>query len=358
MSAFARWPTALGFVALLPILGCEDVSWPSAHYVNSLRVLGVQAQPASLAPGESARLSVGCADGSRGATEEPACDVEIAWFADCSNPDKNDPSKCFERYAGWPDRLASPAADTAPTSFPNGFGFGATFEFTAPDDILSQEVKVGQNAIHFGASYLYFAVCAGQLFPVKDVGQRLPIECRERNSGRPLDQRRFVVGMTTLYSYDSITSSNPQLLSPRFDSVSIPTNCAATADCPSSFECGAESTCVPVVEICSRKHSKGCSAHCLDFELGLASFSVFGIDGTMLGEPRKSLWLDYFTNTGKLLEDGHFSLEPPSDALTPAPSGCAYWQAPPIPTEHAHLWVVVRDDRGGLALWDQRIIVR
>jgi hypothetical protein len=358
MSVVARMPTALRLVALLPMVGCEKVSWPSQHYIDSLRVLGVQAQPASLSPGKSARLSLGCADGGRGAEEEPVCDVEVAWFADCSNPDQNDPSKCFGRYAAWPDQIAAPVSDTSSTSFPDGFGFGTTFELTAPDDILSQEADVGKNVVHYGTSYVYFAVCAGQLFPVKGVENRLPIECRERNSGKLLDQRRFVVGITTLYSYDLITNNNPELSAPRFDTVPIPASCAAVAHCPSGFECSTDGTCVPVVESCSRNHPTGCGPHCLDFELDLASFSLFGVDGTMLTEPQKSLWLDGFTNSGKILDDARFSLESPSDASTPEVTRCVNWQAPPTPTEHAHLWIVVRDNRGGIALWDQRVIVR
>jgi hypothetical protein len=343
---------------LLLCCGCESVSLPKEHFIDSLRVLGVRADPATLAPGKTATLSVICADGARGGQQDPTCDVEVAWFADCNNPDRNDPKKCFGRYQSHSEALASPLSDTAADAPFEGFHFGPEFEFVAPADILVQEASFASNVVRFGTSYVYFAVCAGQLYPVDSADDRLPVECHDRDSGTVLDQRRFVVGYTTVYSYDLVTSRNPALLTPRFDGVSLPTSCTVDADCPAAFSCSTEGQCAPIVETCSANNRRGCQWHCLDFELGLESFAPFGVDGAMLSAPQKSLWLDFFTNAGSLPDDASFALQAPSDPATPRRTRCANWQAPAVPTEQAHLWVVVRDNRGGLSAWNQRIIVR
>lgn len=346
------------YLLLIAPAGCNDVSWPSEHYVDSLRVLGVRAEPATLAPGATTQLSVTCADGRRGAEEEPTCDVEIAWFADCNNPRKNDPQRCFARYADYSESLKSPIADTPATNHPDGFGFGPSFSFTAPDDILKEEISVAGHSLHAGASYVYFAVCAGQLFPVNAAADRLPVECRDRQSGKVLDQSRFVVGRTTIYSYDLIASRNPEMLVRRFDEVPIASSCSATSGCPEGFSCDSDAGCIPVVETCSETNRKACKPHCLDFELAASSYSLFGIDGTRLDQPQKSMWLDYFTNVGQIPDDARYIVRPQPNPEEPDRSMCILWRAPTKPTEHAHVWVVLRDNRGGLATWDQRIIVQ
>jgi hypothetical protein len=99
--------------------------------------------------------------------------------------------------------------------------------------------------------------------------------------------------------------------------------------------------------------------HCLSFGLDLDSFSLFSVDGTRLETPRKSLWLDYFANAGSLPDDeGSFAVHPPTGAADAERTECIRWQAPRQATEHAHLWAVLRDNRGGLATFEQRIAVR
>lgn len=336
--------------------GCNDVDWPDPEYIVSLRILGVHAEPPTLAPGQSTRVSLYCADGSRGPKDDPRCNVEVAWFGRCDNPPKNDPKKCFDQYSDWPDRLAPAVADTPIDRWPDGFGVGSFFDFTAPEAVLSEEATVRGSAVRYGTSYVFFAACAGQLVTVKNASDRLPVECHDRNSGRLLDQRDFIVGYTTLYSYDRIKSANPEPKNARFDGVQFPASCSGELACPSGFECSSDAQCLPVVSPCTR--SGRCQAHCLDFEFERASFELTTLDGTPIAAPRKSVWIKYFTNAGRLPSDPNIDVPFPADSATRTDRRCIEWQAPTFPTEQAHVWVAVRDDRGGLTVWDQRILVR
>lgn len=361
-------PQALKHVALVTTIvvgqvGCDDVEWPEEKYVDSLRVLGVRAEPPTLTPlisgGSSTRLSIICADGRRSGRESPDCRIETAWFTRCDNPERNDPKKCFGQYANWTRSLASTIADTSADAYPVGFGFGSSFDFAVDETILSQQARIGGKAIRYGVSYVYFAACAGRLVTAQSGPDRLPVECRDPDTGRAVNQERFVVGVTAVYSYDTITNRNPVLSRPQFDGREIPATCDATSQCPSGLECSSGNQCIPVVERCSQKQPESCRWHCLRLGLTLDSFSLFTVDGVPIRKPQKSLWLDHYTNVGSFQEDvAGFPLDAPVDPAGVEMSDCIDWQAPSAATEHAHLWTIVRDNRGGLTAWDQRVIVR
>ena len=353
----SRSPILAG-VALVMGTSCEDVSWPEPQDIRSLRVLGVRADPPTLTPGGSTQLSIICADGRGGSTESPECDVEIAWFSRCDNPPNNDPTQCFSGYARWARSLESPIADTPTSALPEGFGLGSLYTFAPPEGILSGQALVSGQSIRYGTSYVFFAVCAGDLIPVQTASDRLPVECRDRDNGERLDQRAFVVGFTTLYTYEGIQSHNPLLLAPKFDDVAIPSSCSAASPCPAGFECSTGAGCLPVVEHCREADVDDCPRHSLSFGLERASFSVFGVDGIALDSDSKSLWLDAFTNAGSLPDDASFALHAPSKPSGIQRTPSVFWQSPSTPTEQAHLWAVVRDSRGGLTVSEQRILVR
>jgi hypothetical protein len=375
-----RTRNVVGFASLLvPVaalaLACNDVSWPDPQYIDSLRVLAARGEPPALAPNETTELSLFCADGRGGPKSDPTCDIETAWFGECNNPQRNDPKKCFDTYRNWGKRLSPTVSDTPVEQWPRGFSFGPKLQFRAPEDILKYELEAsGQTSnpatdeasdqrIRYGNSYVYFAACAGKLVAERDVDERLPVACVDPDSGKRLGQDRFVVGMTTLYSYEGLTTRNPELVDRRFvDSrINAPLSeqaCSDTEACPSGFACSENHVCLPSVPPCDEKTSHRCEWHCFQFGVTKDSFRLFQTDGVALPSPTKSLWVDFFTNAGTLPDDSAFSLPPPGADDDTARHACLYWRAPSIPTENAHLWVVIRDDRGGVATWDQRVLVR
>ncbi|HEY5955600.1 MAG TPA: hypothetical protein VIV60_03560 [Polyangiaceae bacterium] len=361
-------PNRCAFAMLLVAgLGCNDVSWPDPEYISSLRVLGVTANPPTLAPNATSELSLFCADGSGGPQSEPTCQVEVAWFGGCNNPPNNDPKHCFERYRPWGHTLASSVADTPTEQWPEGFVYGPKLQFQAPEDILSNELEVMGQTVKYGNSYVYFAACAGKLVTDPDVVERLPVACVDPSSGKRLGQDRFVVGFTTLYSYDGISSRNPELIDRRiidrrFDAASLSIDCSSSGDCPDGFACSDALTCLPSVPPCSKNTPHSCEGHCLTFGVTPESFLLYRKDGAALAAPTKGLWLEYFTNAGAVPDDTSFALRSPqtnaTDNVTDQGKPCVWWRAPNVATENAHIWIVVRDDRGGMATWDQRVLVR
>jgi hypothetical protein len=344
-------------VSMLSGVACNGVSWPSERIVRSLRVLGVQAEPASVTPGQSSQLSMLCADGIGGPNTDTQCDVEVAWFGACNNPLNNDPLKCLHNYADWVQYFASPLADTPSVPAIGQFKIAPQFEYQAPENVLVSEVNVGGESIHYGTSYVFFAACAGTLYPASGLADQLPVQCRDRNSGALLDQRRFVVGVTTIYAYDKIVNHNPQLTRPLWDYVPIPDQtCSTDGDCGTGYACAGDAHCAPIVRPCRTDVPGSCNNHYLGMLVPPLSFVVTGLDGTPILRPMKSLWIDCYANAGALPDDARQGLEPPNVGTGAA--GCAAWQAPTQATEQARLWMVLRDDRGGIAWHEQRIFVR
>jgi hypothetical protein len=185
---------------------------------------------------------------------------------------------------------------------------------------------------------------------------QLPVQCRDRATGALLDQRRFVAGVTTLYAYDKVRNANPVMQKARFDGRAVPQQtCGSDADCGSGFACTQEAECVPAVPAC--KDSNTCRGHCLDVEVPASSFALSTPEGIPLMSPLKSLWFEYYANMGALPDDPGFGIRPPPEGEASRRSYCAVWQAPSQASSDARIWLVLRDDRGGLRWHTQRVVV-
>jgi hypothetical protein len=307
-----------------------------------------------------------CVDGSPSARADSQCDVEVAWFGDCDNPENNDPTKCLDHYARWVQGSTLPLAKVAAASGLPQFSVTAEFDFQAPNNVLQDSIAVAGQTIHFGTSYVFFAACAGTLYPVPGVSGQLPVQCRDRTTGAVLGQDRFVVGYTTIYAYDVIYNLNPQMTSPLWWDFYIPISdqpCSVDSQCPTGLACPtvAPQQCVPVVPPCDKRNPQSCSGHCLHFAVNATSFRLMTLDGTPIANPQKSLWYDYYTNAGALPDDARLAMVPPDTTAEDERSVysyCAMWQPPAQATEEARIWIVLRDDRGGLTWRTQKILVR
>ena len=375
-----RFLPAFVAACAIGIMGCNDVSWPSERNVTTLRILGVKAEPASLMPGQSTSLSLLCADGIHGGQSDPTCNfdpsdpksgpIEVAWFGGCNNPPNNDPLKCLNAIDAASSGLSPTLSDTPATA---QFAVAPNFEFTAPSEILQGEVTLAGQAIHYGVSYVFFIACAGRLQRIDGVTDRLPAECRDPSTNGLLDPSRAVTGYTTIYTYSSFENTNPFPSNVRFGDVAgngVPVDSAPAISCSSDADCNEQkpgqhlwacrlrdSRCLPVTSPCDTSNPQSCQPSCIDFQLPIQSF-LLTVNGNAIKDPKKSLWAENYTNAGHVPDDARFGLTPPEGNEMTVTSPCAYWQAPPFATDEARIWIVVRDDRGGIGWLEQQILVR
>jgi hypothetical protein len=186
------------------VAGCDnDFEAPSE--LDSLRVLAVRPEPASGRPGITSKLALTFVD----AHEPPdqaalhPREIQIAWLGGCHNPPTRQYFGCFPLLSQLAARLSPRVVETQTEGVPPGFFATTTeFEIPVPNDILTKAVSMPGDPVHFGVSYAFFAVCAGELRARPDFVNRVPLDCVDPASGAPRGHRDFVTGYTTLYTYD------------------------------------------------------------------------------------------------------------------------------------------------------------
>lgn len=310
---------AAGVVALA---GCEPGFEPPSK-VEGLRVLAVRPEPASGSPGVTARLRMLVADGK---TEpaHPARPLQIAWLLGCHNP----PTRLY--YGCLPVLRALASGLDDPSSVPPGtVAFGTDVDFAIPEDILSAAARVPTDPVHFGVSYGFFAVCAGQLRPRPDVTDRIPLDCVDGATGKPLGASDFVLGFSTVYSYEGTVNQNPELERVTLDGALVPDPACAPGD----------ETCLPKIAACSLEQRDQCPAH-------RVAPAVTANSAERLGNVGEILWASYYASAGtfrtptQLVNDRAMGLVDDYSGTYRAPR-----EAGPV-----RIWVTVNDQRGG-AVW-------
>lgn len=309
-------------LAVTALAGCEPGFDPPSK-IEGLRVLAVRPEPASGSPGVTVRLRMLIADGK---TEpaEPARPLQVAWLLGCHNP----PTRLYFGCLPVLRALANGLDD--PASVPPGtVALGTEVDFSIPDDILSAAPRVRTDPVHFGVSYAFFAVCAGQLRPRPDVTDRMPLDCVDPATGKALGASDFVLGFTTVYSYEGAVNQNPELETVMFDDQVVP-----DPACPPGDE-----TCLPKLPACTLEKREKCPAHRVAPTITQASAERLG----NLGE---ILWASYYASAG--------SFQTPTQLVNDRAVGLVddysgTFRAPAEPGP-VRLWVTVNDQRGG-AVW-------
>jgi hypothetical protein len=180
-------------LALGSTLGCGPQFDPSSE-VTTLRVMGVKKDKPYAQPGDDVTLNLLWHDPQNR-------EVQRAFIGGCVNPPGDLYYGCFESF----QRLQ--ASGNLPP-----IGFQDDFTVTLPDDIVSGRggpVEPGQP--RYGLYIVFFAVCAGQLDVVmgeSSEGAAVPVRCLDE-SGEPLGSEDFIVGYSSIYSFDGVSNTNP-----------------------------------------------------------------------------------------------------------------------------------------------------
>ena len=341
---------ALTATLALALGACANDFAPQSR-VDTLRVIAVRPEPASGAPGQSSSLDLALADGASGvdAAGGVARPLQVVWLAGCHNPPARQFFGCYPLLGALAKRLSSRAVDTPATSLPASvFGTGPHYDLLVPTDILSGSPKQAGDVIHFGVSFAFFAVCAGELHPRPDLTDRVPLECLDAKSGAPLGRRDFVTGYTTLYSYEGVTNHNPELRGVHFGALALTsTPCTSDADCAGLVDaargfgarCGARGTCDPVVPACSA--AAECPKILITPDVGAESAEALPGE-----DANEVVWANYYSTAGSFEEATELVNDHSTGYIADHGSYFRPATGSALPTT---VWVTINDQRGGAA---------
>ena len=284
MSAWWRGP----LIALI-LASCEPSSYPPASFVDTLRVLAVQADKPLAEPGERVHLEALVAD-PLGAGRP----IAFAWGT-CDNPGSAEIAACAAQVRSFETTSS------------------ASFDLTIPVDALD----AAPPSSPIGSVGVVFAACAGTLVPAKSGDA--PIGCVDAQ-GRSVGRDGFMWGEKRITVVVGLRNANPTIARVRVDGVIWPEGEVRT------------------LTACDAQSASGCSSsgqHALQLDTTPASVESY------LGQTEDVVGF-FFTSQGELRDD---YLRPDADGAMLTVVALDR----PDRARLADLWFVVRDDRGGMS---------
>jgi hypothetical protein len=270
-------------VASCVLLSCEATGFEPEYFVDTLRVIGVQADLPLAAPGESVHFTTMWAD-PNGAGRP----ISWAWGT-CVNPGSSQIPVCAS--------MASLALGTD------------SFSAKVPDDALAG-TPVGELGV-------IFAACAGTITLARNPDNGAPVTCRDAQ-GAVVGREGFVWGGTRVTIVTGLRNDNPGIDQVFVDGNPVGKNEVVVLD--------------PTVTHALTYTPTDGSAETWDFGTG----------------PITEMLVGWFYVTQGTLVAGYAS---------PDSSGAFDMTYTPPKTDRTrpvHVWLVLRDDRGGLAFTDRQ----
>jgi hypothetical protein len=332
------------FVTSVVLFACEP-PFPPPSEVENLRVLASRSVPASGSPGTTVALDLLIADGSEDPESVTPRPLEIAWLGGCHNPPTRQFFACYPYLQTLARNAPARLRDLDPATLPAGvLGFGANFELPVPDDILSAAPRVPSDPVHFGVSYAFFAVCAGEIRTKPELDDRVPLVCVDEADETPLGHGDFITGFATVFSYEGAVNENPTLDRIAFDGVTTEdAECIGDADCESlasgerSFVCGPRSRCV--------RHVLPCEAgaeRCPPLRVA-PEIARFSAETLPTGE-NEIVWARFYATGGRFDSAAQLVNDRNVGWIDGASSN---WRAPRSEAGLIRFWVTLHDQRGG-----------
>ena len=343
-----------GWVFALAVLlfGCAEGFTPPSK-LESLRVLAVQPEPASGVPGEPVKLTMLFHDGRSEPDEVPPA-PEVLWIGGCHNPPSRQYFGCYAAIDAMVRQLSDAGGDAdAPPPFtpvPGLLGMGPEFEFPVPEGMLEEAPRYDSDPIHFGVSYVFFAVCAGKLQLDPKSKGTLPLSCLDVDTGRRLGTDDYVEGFTTVYTYEGSLNHNPSLENIEFAGAPVSLGaCESDADCGElasdlsgfkSYGCSATGQCIPMVTRCDGDDS------CPEYPI--ESFATRESAEPDPSAPEAGqgeiLWLNFFADAGEFSADTRLLNDRETGWVDNHTNG---WRPIQKTPGSARLFVTLNDNRGG-----------
>jgi hypothetical protein len=334
----------LGVLVALASASCQR-AFESQSQIETLRVLAIRMDHPIPAPGSDVTLEMLVWDGSPDAKrpDGTARPIEIAWLGGCFDPKGDLYYSCYEDLAPEQDALA------AGTPHPY-VSRDRTFTMHVPEDLITRRSTRGAGP--YGLSYVYFAVCAGTIVPVRTKSASTPPLACVDAAGAPVSADGFVYGYLPIYSYPGVENANPIVNGGLFDRTKYDKTCAIDGDCPSGQVCGSGKLCLPIVAHCEGR----CVEHPIDPNVDVAaSTEPNPVSSLLAKEPRHELlYVQYMTNHGTLGSDTRTIV----DVRSAHDDFAGSWTPPDTAVGETRIWAIVHDDRGGVTWWWQDVVVR
>ena len=309
----------LSLLSFALLAACAPPEFEPQSHVRSVRVLAIAADRPYAPPGARVNLSLLAVDG-RASRREP---MRLYFVPEpCFNPTGDAYYACFARFA---------------ERYPRGseldslLSAGDHFAFTLPEDII---VPRQSSAEPYGLTVVFAMACAGhvQYEPPPPGGSpdAVPFACRDA-AGQRLGADDFVFAYATVYSFAARSNTNPEIQALTFAGAPLDAGQGIT------------------MPVCAQQDLDDCPPESLDVTLAPESIEPDPGDldsaGNVLGE---QIYVSYYLTAGKLKNDSVILADPRRGRLGDTANEL---RAPARAGEH-QLWVVVRDNRGGVS-WQE-----
>ncbi len=352
----------LACAALLGLGSGCGADFDPASEITGLRVLAVKKSLPYARPGEPVDLTLLWHDAEPG---RPL--PQIAWVALCENP----PGDLFEAcFSNVPDLPPDELAARISLPDPNATSPNDHFSVVPSSDIISSRPPPpADNSTPYGLSYVFFAVCAGQLELA--MGTEVPFVCYEELDGEPgfsagdnrRDSRDFIIGYSAVFAYSELRNDNPHFDGIEFGGVTFwpdaPADVAAAAP-PGAVLASPRHVCIgdgcesaPVVpdgEPCldaltvDACPDGDCSETRVLGHVDPASVEIDGAASAGSDTPlTEQMWINYYSTQGEIAEEVRLV----NDAVEGYfDDHSTEYRAPEEPGG-AYVWAVAHDNRGG-----------
>ena len=299
MNRFGRALAATATIGAVAFAAACGGDFDPGSRVTHLRVLAVRADAPYAAPGQTVHLEALAVDPRARA---------ITWgWGLCVNPSS----------ATAPGCLA--ALDRSTVVVESG---KSTFDFALPDDVIASLPPAAAGHASVGA---VVAACPGVLTAG---GEPIPFTCTDAASGRALGTDEYVVGVKRIFARATDTNDNPIMGGVAWDGVDWPAS--EIKDVTACDESGND------YGACSARDQ-----HLVTVAVPQASIES-GVDS--FGAPfQEQVVVQYYASEGIFEHDVRL-----------ASAATTGWTARSESAGHTvTMWLVVRDDRGGVA-WTER----
>jgi hypothetical protein len=304
--------SVIRFACVLPLVfGCSEALEPGTK-VDSFRVLAQAVDLPYAHPGEKVKLTALSVDPA-------ARPVTWAW-ASCLNPNDTSLGSCLERIAE--------TGDPEGAVFALGEGLDEV-ELTVPANALDGVPEAARGLAGMG---VVSAACPGDL-SLEEGSTGLPFRCEEPGTGRELALSEFIVGIKRVTLRETERNQNPALTRVTFDGAEWPAD-----EVKEVGWCDQDDF---VYDTCpdSEKHELAAILTPESFEAGTDE----------LGRSfEETLVIQYYATEGIFEYEVKTGSEPKTGWVARrSASG-----------QTLRLWIVARDDRGGVTWTERQVRVR